>query len=111
MTSDRKKPGVAFWAIVVVVVGLVGYPLSFGPACWWFSRPAIDLACLDYDEDHDGPFDLWPRPPRAYWPLGWLAAVGPQPISRPLCWYATAFGQRSVALPCDSQCGHWIFID
>ena len=30
MTSDRKKPGVAFWTTVVVVVLLVGYPLSFG---------------------------------------------------------------------------------
>ena len=33
MTS-RKKPGVAFWATVIVLVALVGYPLSFGPACW-----------------------------------------------------------------------------
>ena len=31
MTS-RKKPGVAFWATVVVVVGLVGYALSSGTA-------------------------------------------------------------------------------
>ena len=31
MSSDRKKPGVAFWATVVVVVVLVAYPLSFGP--------------------------------------------------------------------------------
>ena len=30
--TDRKKPGVAFWATVVVVVVLVAYPLSFGPA-------------------------------------------------------------------------------
>ena len=29
--TDRKKPGVAFWATVVVVVALVaGYPLSYG---------------------------------------------------------------------------------
>jgi len=33
MTPSRSKPGVAFWATVVVVV-LVAYPLSFGPACW-----------------------------------------------------------------------------
>jgi hypothetical protein len=32
--ADRKKPGVAFWATVVVVVVLLAYPLSFGPACW-----------------------------------------------------------------------------
>ena len=38
MTPDRKKPGVAFWATVTVVVALVGYPLSFGPACWLTSR-------------------------------------------------------------------------
>jgi hypothetical protein len=34
MTPDRKKPGVAFWATVVVVVVLVLYPLSMGPANW-----------------------------------------------------------------------------
>jgi len=33
MTPDRKKPGLAFWATVVVVVALL-YPISFGPACW-----------------------------------------------------------------------------
>src|SRR5262245_14986656 len=33
MTSSRKKPGVAFWATVVVVVVLL-YPLSFRPVCW-----------------------------------------------------------------------------
>src|SRR5262245_56269147 len=38
MTSDRKKPGVAFWAAVVVVALLVAYPLSFGPACWLVDR-------------------------------------------------------------------------
>ena len=36
--SDRKESGVAFWATVVVVVVLVAYPLSFGPACWITSR-------------------------------------------------------------------------
>jgi hypothetical protein len=37
MTS-RKKPGMAFWATVVVVAALAAYPLSFGPACWISSR-------------------------------------------------------------------------
>jgi hypothetical protein len=38
MIPSRKKPGVAFWATVVVVVGMVAYPLGFGPACWITSR-------------------------------------------------------------------------
>jgi hypothetical protein len=29
-----KKPGVAFWATVVVVVVLTAYPLSAGAWCW-----------------------------------------------------------------------------
>jgi hypothetical protein len=41
MTPDRKKPGVAFWATVLVVVVLAGYPLSFGPACWISERTGI----------------------------------------------------------------------
>jgi hypothetical protein len=46
MTSDRKKPGVAFWVAVAVVVVLVGYPLSFGPACWVSSRTEIGIESL-----------------------------------------------------------------
>src|SRR5262245_21634709 len=45
MTSP-KKPGVAFWATVVVVVVLVAYPLSFGPACWITSRTGLALGTV-----------------------------------------------------------------
>jgi len=38
MTSARKQPGVAFWATVVVVAALIGYPASFGPAIWLTAR-------------------------------------------------------------------------
>jgi len=34
MTSPRKKPSAGFWIVVAMVAVLVGYPLSFGPACW-----------------------------------------------------------------------------
>ena len=37
MTSDRKKPGVAFWATMVGVVPAL-YVASFGPVCWTASR-------------------------------------------------------------------------
>src|SRR5262249_53261167 len=46
---SAQKPGVAFLTTVVVVVVLVAYPLSFGPATWAsingsLSHPTID-AC------------------------------------------------------------------
>ena len=52
--TDRKKPGVAFWATVIVVVVLVAYPLSFGPACWliWnveLSQPVLNFLDAFYD--------------------------------------------------------------
>ena len=47
MSPDRKKPGVAFWATVVVVV-LASYPLSFGPACWFASRTGIGIRALPF---------------------------------------------------------------
>jgi hypothetical protein len=33
MNGERKKPGIGFWA-TVVVSALVLYPLSYGPASW-----------------------------------------------------------------------------
>ena len=39
MTAERKRPGVAYWAtVVVVVVALLIYPLSQGPAGWLLMR-------------------------------------------------------------------------
>ena len=46
MSEPHKKPGVAFWATVVVVVGLILYPVSFGPACWLASRTGIGISAL-----------------------------------------------------------------
>jgi hypothetical protein len=40
MTDElKRKPTAGFWITVVVVVVLVGYPLSFGPVCWIIGRP------------------------------------------------------------------------
>jgi hypothetical protein len=38
MPCDHKKPGLAFWATVVVVVLLAAYPLSIGPVSRFASR-------------------------------------------------------------------------
>jgi len=58
--TDRTKPGVAFWATVVVVVSLL-YPLSWGPACWAVSR-------TEY---------FYEELPGIYLPIGWLCIRSP----------------------------------
>jgi hypothetical protein len=70
---DHKKPGVAFWATVALVVVLVGYPLSFGPACWATNRH----------------WQYLPLTANAYRPLVRLAMEGPDWVSRPLCRWAS----------------------
>ena len=46
MTPDRTKPGLAFYATIILLVVLVLYPLSFGPACWITSRTGIGVNAL-----------------------------------------------------------------
>jgi hypothetical protein len=43
--TNRKKPGVAFWATVVLAVVLL-YVASFGPACWISSRTNAGAAAV-----------------------------------------------------------------
>jgi hypothetical protein len=70
--TDRKKPGVAFWATVVVVVVLVGYPLSFGPACWVTSHCGIKGDWLFF----------------AYAPMIWTLNHGPDVLFNAVSWYS-----------------------
>ncbi len=72
MSENRKKPGVAFWAIVVKAL-LAAYVVGFGPAIWF------------------GGQSLSPWVSAAYWPLGRLAVHGPHLIRSPLARYASAF--------------------
>src|SRR5579863_8724693 len=105
MKMTPRKPPAGFWIAIALVVVLTGYPLSFGPACWWFSRDDSRLAYLTY-------FGSAPVPkrrfaPHAYWPIGWLAAKGPRSIRHAIFWYAMlgADGIRydTIALPIDNE--------
>jgi hypothetical protein len=73
MARDRKKPGVAFWTTVVVVVVLAYLP-SFGPACWIGSR--VDVG--------DGGRTVLMY---LYYPLFRVAADGPPWLKTPLFWW------------------------
>jgi hypothetical protein len=76
MTPDRKKPGVAFWASVVLVVGLA-YPLSIGPAGWITSRAGFPSAV-----------------PTAYRPILLAVDSAPGPVQRFVYRYADVFAPR-----------------
>jgi hypothetical protein len=71
MTSP-KKPGVAFWATVVVVVGLVAYSLSFGPAC-----RLANLHLISTDAIRHG-----------YKPILRIMDGGPRPVQSAIRWFA-----------------------
>ncbi len=90
--TDRKKPGVAFWVTVVVVVVL--YPLSFGPITGYMNRQQ-DWSKLAV---------------QAYWPLGWLATTGPGVIRKPLAWYLWLFaeGRETPGVPVGPDEWSWI---
>ena len=72
MTS-RKKPGVTFWATVVVVV-VLAYPLSLGPADWLLVN-------------HHVPSWAKPAVHAFYAPLMWVVFNGPRPIRTAVLWY------------------------
>jgi hypothetical protein len=66
MSDPQKKPGTGFRATVVVLVVLVAYPLSFGPALWYSVRYApANVQIL-----------------AAYRPLAWILQESPVPVRR-----------------------------
>jgi hypothetical protein len=72
--TDRKNPGVAFWATVMVAAALA-YPLSFGPACWLVTHSYLPVKPT-----------WW-----AFRPMTLLAVNGPEPIQKPIWWWAGCF--------------------
>ena len=76
MTPDRKKPGVAFWATVVVVVALVAYPLSWGPSCWILWRMGMPSWGVESYR-------------RMYGPLLWIYEQSPPWIQHAVQWYCS----------------------
>ena len=76
--SDRKKPGVACWIVVALIAVLVGYPLSFGPACWISSRTTLgaDWLPCGYRPVISG---LNLKPTRLAAAIQWYARLGAAP--------------------------------
>jgi hypothetical protein len=72
---------------VLVVVALVAYPLSFGPACWIASCRQERVARIS----------------SVYRPIGIVLVDAPQPVRRFLNWYG------AVGIPQDES-GYFRFV-
>jgi hypothetical protein len=84
---ERPQTDCRFW-IVVVLTGLLLYPLSFGPACWFGERNGIGTSGIA----------------TAYQPIIWLAHTNDGPAARVILWYA-GVGASSRAEPYVSRAG------
>src|SRR6266436_3006516 len=71
--TDRKKPTAGFWITVALVVMLVGYPLSIGPATWIESRHWTAGSHFLLED--------------TYRPVLWTARQCPEFLQIPLRWY------------------------
>jgi hypothetical protein len=84
-----------------LAVVLIGYPLSFGPACWWLSgllEPGPSFAEVR-------------RGPLAYWPLGYIAKYGPSVPSDAIGWYATLGLDADAAIYLPISANDGLFYD
>ena len=63
-----------------LILGLpVLYVASFGPVCWWLKSSETEGGVVVNIA------------PAAYWPMGWLAQNGPEPVARAINWYGTVW--------------------
>ena len=71
----------AKWTAAGLLCLLAAYPLSLGPACWWFPQEPdfMWIGCSPFPQ----------MAPRIYWPLGWLAQHGSRPVPDVIRWYVT----------------------
>jgi len=88
---------------MILVALLVLYPLSFGPGCWWLSKP----------QERHGKGGTWIEyeSPYAYWPIGWIACNGPESLKQRIVWYAKLLaGDRELALQTAPRGGSRVII-
>ncbi len=88
--ADRKKPGVAFYATVMLVV-VLSYVASFGPACWITSRANVGNRVVSV----------------VYRPLLMLADTGIAGVDGALLWYAYVGSPDEWAWASDNEGVTW----
>ncbi len=95
---SRKKPGVAFLAIVVLVVAPLLYVLSFGPACWVTMRLNLPSEVINVGyHPIVWSFDRVPREIRDF--VMWYSEVGDNGDGEAV-WYCGTSESDYIFRPC-----------
>src|SRR5438552_2452518 len=86
---NRRERWAKWTAATVVGLPLL-YVLSFGPACWWLSKP-VKLTFVSLKAR---------QAPALYSPFGWVARRAPSSFSTAINWYATVGVAGNEAIAC-----------
>jgi hypothetical protein len=110
------KPGRLSWTVAAIAL-ILSYPLSFGPACWWHSTKMFSMPVstpftpfVRATPNQLKQADVVYGAPQLYWPIGWMGANGPTPVSHAIRWYA-GIGLEHVCLPINSTGNQWWSVD
>lgn len=88
MPQPRKKPTSGFWITVAIIAVLVGYPLSFGPACGLADNRLLPFSPIEF----------------VFRPIVRFMMNGPNPVvRRAIIGYASICGGEGTALRLDSD--------
>lgn len=98
--DSRRRHGWPFWFAGVLCALPMLYVLSFGPACWWFAESVISHGMSCNILNARG----------LYWPMGWIAENGPDPVCDAINWYGTLFGSGWVHVPTKPSGDWWIVL-
>jgi hypothetical protein len=82
IVNRRERSRRLIWAIALAAAALLGYPLSFGPACRLVAEGVMPYSHLE----------------TAYQPCIRLAIDGPQPLHGPFWWWAEQCGGEGVLM-------------
>jgi hypothetical protein len=88
--TSRKKPTAGFWITVALAAVLVGYPLSFGPACRLANRNVISPDVIRM----------------GYKPILRVMDEGPLPMRRVIARYAGFSDGQITDLQLSLECVH-----
>jgi len=93
MNESQRKPGVTFWATIVLTLVLVAYPLSWGPVLWPESSGNFPESLIWAD--------------RAYDPIRWILSISPDAVGETWNLYLMLWASNAKMPYYNAATGSW----